>query len=411
MNRVVKKYQKELRCGITTGTCAAAACKAAVEKLLFENVADEVTIHTVKGGDVSVPVFDCNRDDTKTPDCAEFMVIKDSGDDPDVTNQCEVHVQVFKLEREQEDMLCDWLEQESSSKSVPDRNYFTEETAPHIFLFGGVGIGTVTRDGLEQKVGQPAINVTPRHMILSVAKELCDLAEYEGYLKIVVSIPNGEELAKRTFNARLGIEGGLSILGTTGIIEPMSERAIIDTIEAQIRQLSIQGVKHLLVTPGNYGQGYVQNYMGCSLENSIKCSNYIGDTMDLAISYGMESLVLVGNVGKLAKLAAGIMNTHSKVADGRCEVFATHAALCGASVLQLEEIMNSVTTEEILVKLQEWHLFDEVMERICQKIEEVLEHRIGGKMQFGVYVFSEKLGFVGKTKGADQAFSLWKENS
>lgn len=398
MEQVMRKYQKNLRCGITTGTCAAAAAKAAATRLLLLEDIDQVLVKVKGEVELQVPVFISDRNqenrenERKTEGenkrrFAEYMVIKDSGDDPDVTNHAKVYANIEKLD----------LPYDAGLET------FVDEQFPKLYLCGGVGIGIVTKVGLEQKVGQPAINVVPRSMIFRAVQEVVDQSEYEGYLRITISIPEGVELAQRTFNPKLGIEGGISVLGTTGILEPMSEKAIVDTIETEIRQLSAQGMKHLLVTPGNYGQGYVQNYMGMSLSHSVKCSNYIGDTIDLAISYGMETFVLVGNVGKLVKLAAGIMNTHSRVADGRCEVFATHLALCGGTKEQIQSVMESVTTEDILVKLEEWNLLENVMASICQKIEEVLEHRIAGKMCFGVFIFSEKMGFVGKTKDADEA--------
>lgn len=377
MEQFVRKYQKELRCGITTGTCAAAAAGAAATRLLFGNRQEEVSLLTPKGIRIFVPVQEISLTDTE----CEYMVIKDSGDDPDVTNQAEIRTGIRKLSKRDE---------------VSDKA-FTDERYPGLYLDGGVGIGRVTQRGLEQQIGQAAINVVPRDMIFQMVDEVRREALYEGKLQITVSIPEGLELSKRTFNPRLGIEGGLSVLGTSGIIEPMSERAIVDTIETQIRQLYAKGEKRLLVTPGNYGQGYVSEYLGLNLEDSIKCSNYIGDTIDLAVSYGMKEFLLVGNIGKLVKLAAGIMNTHSRVADGRCDIFVAHAALCGADREQLGQIMDSVTTEEILSLLENWGLKEAVMKGILGRIEEYMNHRIGGKMKFGVMIFSEKTGFLGET--------------
>lgn len=382
MDQYVKKYQKDLRCGITTGTCATAAARACAMQLLLGIEQCEQKIQTPKGTIVLVPVSMQYIDNQK----AEYMVLKDSGDDPDVTNGAKVLVTLEKLAKG--DNVSEYV--------------FTDEAHKGLFLDGGKGIGRVTKAGLEQRIGQAAINVVPRKMIFEAVEEVRKMAEYVGNLQITVSMPEGEELAKRTFNGRLGIEGGLSILGTSGILEPMSEKAIVDTIETQIRQLTRNGKKELLVTPGNYGQGYVSEYLGFDLSDSIKCSNYIGDTIDLAISYGVTDFLLVGNIGKLVKLAGGIMNTHSKIADGRADIFMANAALCGANREQLLVIRDCITTEEMLEQLQKFGIKDAVVEKICQRIEEYVGHRVGEKMRFGVILFSEKYGYLGETSGSSK---------
>lgn len=382
MKEYITKNQKQLKCGITTGTCAAAAAKAAAERLLLGIDERAVFIHTPKGMTVEVAVS-CVEISEKR---AEYRVQKDSGDDPDVTDQAWIHVCVEKAGDGQRTM----------------KEAFRNERYPNLYLEGGCGVGRVTKEGLEQRIGQPAINAVPRSMIFQAAGEVCELAEYEERLLITVSVPEGEKLAEHTFNPRLGITGGISILGTSGILEPMSEKAIVDTIETQIRQMQALGEERLLVTPGNYGQGYAGEYLGLDLEKSIKCSNYIGATLDLAISYQMKYFLLVGNIGKLVKLAAGIMNTHSKTADARCEIFAVHTVLCGGSQKMAEQIMTCINTDEILSCLEEWGLRENVMQSICGKIEEHIAHRVGDSMQFGVILFSEKFGYLGQTKGAKE---------
>lgn len=311
MEYFVTKNQKKLRCGITTGTCAAAAAKAAAVMLLLGQKCHDVSIHTPKGVDTSVPVFFISATEEK----AVFMVKKDSGDDPDVTNHAEIYVGVERVSGDEECI----------------NTSFCDGRFPNLMLDGGIGVGRVQRDGMEQKPGQAAINVVPREMIFRAVSEVCELAEYTAKLFILVEVPQGEELAKRTLNPRLGITGGISILGTSGILEPMSEQAIVDTIEAEIVQFSALDSRNLLVTPGNYGQKYISEYLHLDLKQSVKCSNYIGETIDLAVTYGMENFLLVGNIGKLVKLAAGIMNTHSKIADARGEILAVHTVLCGGS--------------------------------------------------------------------------------
>ncbi len=389
MEQYVRKNQKRLRCGITTGTCAAAAAKAAAALLLTGIKKENVIVRTPKDIDVAVPVFLSGQSQEK----AEFMVVKDSGDDPDVTDRAEIYVAVEMLKEGKE----------------LQETVFQDENCRDLYLDGKEGIGRVTKEGLEQRIGQAAINRVPRAMIFAAVEEIRELAEYKGRLLITVSIPEGKELAKRTFNPKLGIEGGISVLGTTGILEPMSEKAIVDTIEAQIRQLSARGKKRLLVTPGNYGQGYVPEYLCRELADSVKCSNYIGETIDLAVSYGMETMLLVGNMGKLVKLAAGIMNTHSKVADARCEIVALHTVLCGGSSEMAHRIMRCVNTEEMLSLLTEWKLKEAVMKSICIKIGEHVSERAGGKLKTGVMVFSEHYGFLGQTEGTEEILNRYRE--
>ena len=296
MEEYVIKNQKKLRLGITTGTCSAAAAQAAAMQLLLGVESHAVTLRTPKGMTVSVPVYLLESDSRK----ASYKVVKDSGDDPDVTNGTDVCVTVAYAKQRVR-------EQTDGSR---DRSCaFTSESFPYLTLDGGIGIGRVMKEGLEQAVGQAAINRVPRQMIFAAVADVCEKANVCEPLHITVWMPEGETLAKRTFNPKLGIEGGLSVLGTSGILEPMSEQAIVATIETEIRQLHAVGEEKVLVTPGNYGQAYASEYLGLDLAKSVKSSNYIGDTIDLAISYGMKDFLLVGNIGKLVKLAAGIFNT------------------------------------------------------------------------------------------------------
>lgn len=404
MEDFVFKNQKKLRKGITTGTCAAAAAKAAAAYLLWGIQKEQVQIMTPSGKLLKVPVslvdpslkaMDSADDFNKSRDDAEFMVIKDSGDDPDVTDQAEIHVTLKKV----------------NESFQPVKGMFRDEQNPCLFLDGGIGVGRVTKEGLEQPVGAAAINTVPRAMIFGAVDEVCRLAEFEGRLLITVSVPRGESLAKKTFNPMLGIEGGISILGTSGILEPMSEKAIVDTIETLIRQQNAMGKTDLLVTPGNYGQSYVAKYLDLPLESSIKCSNYVGDTIDLAISYGMKNFLLVGNLGKLVKLGAGIMNTHSKTADGRFEILSVHTVLCGGDREMVKSLMECITTDQALELLEQWDLKEAVMNSLCQKIEEHLERRSRGEIRCAVILFSEKYGFLGQTSHGEELLEHFRTNT
>ena len=395
MEEYVIKNQKKLRLGITTGTCSAAAAQAAAMQLLLGVESHAVTLRTPKGMTVSVPVYLLESDSRK----ASYKVVKDSGDDPDVTNGTDVCVTVEFVKQR----VC---EQKDGSQ---DRSCaFTSESFPYLTLDGGIGIGRVTKEGLEQAVGQAAINRVPRQMIFAAVADVCEKANVCEPLHITVWMPEGETLAKRTFNPKLGIEGGLSILGTSGILEPMSEQAIVATIETEIRQLHAVGEEKVLVTPGNYGQAYASEYLGLDLAKSVKSSNYIGDTIDLAISYGMKDFLLVGNIGKLVKLAAGIFNTHSKVADGRGEIFAVHAAMAGAGANVVQEIYNCINTDRMLDVVEREGLREDVMQSILAAIEKHVDDRIGDAMRFGVIVFSEKYGYLGQTSDADKVLDVFR---
>ncbi len=424
MEEYVIKNQKKLRLGITTGTCSAAAAQAAAMQLLLGVENHAVTLRTPKGMTVSVPVYLIESDSRK----ASYKVIKDSGDDPDVTNGTDVCVTVEYVQQSVREQTKGRVKPDGSvgirgskkssgrvemglrcnNHESQDRSCaFTSESFPYLTLDGGIGIGRVTKEGLEQAVGQAAINRVPRQMIFDAVADVCEKANVCEPLHITVWMPEGETLAKRTFNPKLGIEGGLSVLGTSGILEPMSEQAIVATIETEIRQLHAVGEEKVLVTPGNYGQAYASEYLGLDLAKSVKSSNYIGDTIDLAISYGMKDFLLVGNIGKLVKLAAGIFNTHSKVADGRGEIFAVHAAIAGAGANVVQEIYNCINTDRMLDVLEREGLREAVMQSILAAIEKHVDGRIGDTMRFGVIVFSEKYGYLGQTSDAERELNKW----
>ena len=181
-----------------------------------------------------------------------------------------------------------------------------------IEIDGGEGIGRVTKPGLDQNVGSAAINSTPRRMITEELQQVCEDNRYTGGLKVIISAPAGNEIAKRTFNSRLGVVGGISILGTTGIVEPMSEEALIDSIALEIRQRKALGDSRLILTPGNFGADFLKSVYGIDSGKIVKCSNYVGKALEAAVDAGFSQVLLAGHIGKFVKLSSGIMNTHSK---------------------------------------------------------------------------------------------------
>lgn len=367
LERYVYKDNKKLRCGYTTGSCATAATKAAANMLLGNGKLNTIEIITPKGVELKLEVCDIKIGENYVS-CA---IQKDAGDDADVTDKILVYAEV---------------------KKIPSG----------IVIDGGVGVGRVTKKGLDQAVGAAAINSTPRKMIYNVLVEACEHWAYEGGLEAIISIPQGIELAKKTFNPRLGIEGGLSILGTSGIVEPMSEAALVDTIKTELRMLKAQHLDCIIATPGNYGESFISNCLKLDLDKSVKCSNFIGDTIDMAFEYQFKGLLIIGHIGKLVKLGAGIMNTHSKWADGRMEVLCSCALLAGADITVLKKIMACVTIDEALELLEKEALLSASMEVLMEKINNHLQHRAFEGLMIGAVVFSNQYGLLGKTEKADE---------
>ena len=363
---------KRMRCGYTTGTCAAAAARAAAELLLHDVLVPAVTVSTPAGIDAVVEIEEHNAGDT----WAECAVRKDAGDDPDVTDGALVYARVE---------FCD---------------------EPGIQVDGGVGVGRVTREGLDQPVGAAAINSTPRRMIAEQVAEAAD-ADERGLL-VTISIPAGVELAAKTFNPRLGIEGGISVLGTSGIVRPMSEDALIASIELEMKTLRARDVTDLLVVPGNYGRDFACGQLQLNMDEAVSCSNYFGATIDAANVLGFERMLIVGHIGKMAKVAGGIMNTHSRVADCRVEVLAAHAALAGASQEAVSAIMDAATTDAALEVMRSCGLADKAMESLMNSLADKLTHRAAGALQIEAIVFSNVYGMLGKTLGADELAVHWQ---
>lgn len=366
-NSEVWVEQKKMRTGYTTGSCAAAAAKAAVCMLLSGEVIQQVRLMTPKGVELDLEVEQIQRRQHGVR-CA---VRKDSGDDPDVTNGIYVYAEVRK------------------------------EPEPGIYLDGGEGIGRITKKGLEQPVGAAAINRVPRQMILEAVKEQSIRYGYQGGLSVIISAPEGKKLAAKTFNPRLGIENGISILGTSGIVEPMSEKALTDTIFLEMKMLKENGIDRCCVVPGNYGRDFLAEQLGVDTDQAVKCSNYIGETIDAAVNLEMRSLLLIGHIGKLIKVAAGVMNTHSRQADCRMEVLAAYAAAEGASAECVQAILSCITTTEALELSKEKGILSGVMERVMERIDFHLRHRAGGSLQVEAIVFSTEDGILGKTKRAE----------
>ena len=357
-----------MKYGFTTGSCAAAASGAAAYMLLTGKTKTDITVETPSGRIFKAAILDIKRSENSVS-CA---VIKTAGDDPDITDGALIYSEV----------------------SIRESGFSID---------GGKGVGRVTRPGLDQPVGAAAINHVPREMIEKKVSEVCSFTGYSGGLKIIISVPEGERLAEKTFNPKLGIAGGISILGTSGIVEPMSERAFIETIRLELKQKRAEGERRAVISPGNYGREFMKKSYGFDLDRSVKCGNFIGLTVDMAKEEGFAELLLVGHIGKLIKVAGGIMNTHSREADCRMEILASLGLLCGADGGTARSILRCALTDEAVEILDEAGIKQAVMnmavERICGNLERRTE-----KMKIECMMFSNKFGELGKSREAEKWF-------
>lgn len=302
------KEGKSLRCGYTTGSCGAGAAKAAAIMLEKKEIINYVGIDTPAGIRLKLEVSNQKLED----EYASCSIIKDGGDDPDVTDGMEIFAKVFKRKDGQ------------------------------VIIDGGTGIGRIKRKGLFGEIGDAAINPVPRQMIEKEVKEVSN----DGY-DVLIYAPKGEEISKKTYNKNIGVEGGISIIGTKGIVYPMSDDALLKTIYMEVDIVEEKyGKDNIILVPGNYGEKMVEelNMAG----GKVKVSNFIGDSLLYIYNKGFKYITLIGHIGKFSKLSLGVFNTHSRVCDGRMEAFIYYLALRGASMEIIHKIMNTITAEEAL---------------------------------------------------------------
>lgn len=321
---------KTLRTGITTGTCAAAAAKAYALYLRDGSCPDSVSVRNPEGHVFNVNVF--REGDS-------FGVIKDSGDDIcDITNGIKVFVRLEIIHGHDE-----------------------------IIFAAGHGVGTVTLPGLKVKVNEPAINPVPRKMIELAVRDVIP----KGAFKVIISVPNGEELAKKTFNPRLGITGGLSILGTTGIVKPMNESALLESLSLELNMIRSLGFDEIYITFAGTGEKFLRHRFNLASRNVIQSGNYIGHVLDEAVRLNFTHAVIFGHPGKLLKVAAGNFNTHNRISDGRLEALCTQLALLGASRSIIERVYHSNTTNEAISIVNSggyngvWNVLAGIVSRKC----------------------------------------------
>ena len=358
---------KQLKGGYTTGACLAAGARAAAMLLQGEDPGDKVEITALDGTPLQIPIHSVEM----LPDAARVEIVKDAGDDPDITNGMLVYSTV-------------------------------EQIDSGIAICGGRGVGKVTKAGLACRPGDWAINPTPRRMIREALQETADRLGYTGGFRVTISLPDGERLARKTFNPRLGIVGGLSILGTSGIVEPMSEQALVDTIHTEMDARRAAGNRHLLAFFGNYGVDFSRDTLHLDVSQRVTISNYVGEMLDYAVYKGFYDVLLIGHVGKLVKVGQGIMNTHSRCADGRTTLLALTAMLQGADAAVGKAVYDSITTDEALRILQEHQLLESVMAAVCDKIEYYMNQRVHQQLVTGAVMFSNVYGVLGYTSQAKQ---------
>ncbi len=361
---------QKLRCGYTTGSCAAAAAKAAALVLVQGIASKEATITLPDDQELTIPVIKvtCNGSE------AAAFVVKDAGDDPDVTDGLTIIAKVCLQ-------------------------------PGGIVLQGGRGIGKVTKPGLSVAVGKPAINPVPSTMI---KQEMDKVIQGKSGALVTIEAPGGEDLAAKTLNPRLGIMGGISILGTSGIVRPMSEDAYQRSLVPQIDQAVALGYRHLVLTPGRMGANKAEE-LGFPEDAIVQTSNFIGTMLEESARKDLDGIILLGHVGKLLKVAAGIFHTHSRLADARRETLAAHAALLGAGRELVKEIMELNTAEESVVLLQREGL-EEVYTSVASMASRRAEEFCGHKLKVGTILYSFSSGILGSDRPAEEIGEVlgWK---
>ena len=374
-----------MRYGFTTGSCAAAAAKAATYMLLTGKEKSEICIKTPKGIDYEAKIVDTSRSE-KSVRCS---VIKDGGDDPDVTTGAHIIAEVAITSPDE-------YAADINGKNVK------------IVIDGGIGVGRVTKPGLDQPVGEAAINHVPREMIEKEVREVCEVCDYKGTLYVTISVPEGEKIAKQTFNPRLGIVGGISILGTSGIVEPMSDEGWKKSLSLELEMKREQGLDKIILVPGNHGEEFIQNELGLDMKYVVRMSNFVGYMLMEAKRLGYKKLLLAGHIGKFIKVAAGIFQTHSKVADARNEIMISNLALMGAPVELLKQIDECVTAEGA-VEIIDQSEYTGVYEILCNKCRDRVKQHLGDdSIDVGVYMFRMDKSYLGKSDNADSIVEVFK---
>jgi len=378
LEKYIVQNGKKLRYGYTTGSTTAGACKSAVEIYFNKENLSTIEIETPKGWDL---ILDVEKTEIGIENGIKFVktsIIKDAGDDPDATDKIEIFAKVKEV-----DEILETKENFINSSRT-------------ISILGGVGVGKVTKKGLQVEIGKPAINPVPQKMIFHEVEKVLPKGKK---IEITIDIPEAVEIGKKTFNPKLGIIGGISILGTTGIVKPMSEEAFKDSILLELKiSLEENPRDTVIITPGNYGKKFLVDKLGVNSKEILVMSNFMGFILDNIHMLGVKKIILVGHIGKLIKVAGGIFHTHSKISDGRMEILGANALLCGEAPSDVIKIINSNTTEEGLSYLK----LEKTNKAIAKKIKEKCEKRMFEEVEVEVLTFSFDYGELARTEGFDK---------
>ncbi len=354
---------KKLRYGYTTGSSATAATKAALMYLLDDGKHDipEVTIKLPSGNSLTINVNSLEKKENSVL----ASVIKDGGDDPDVTHGLEIYSKVR-------------LRNDSK-----------------INIFGGTGVGKVTKKGLPVAPGNSAINPVPLKMIRETVEEILP----EGFgADVEISVPKGEETAKKTLNAKLGIIGGISILGTTGIVKPMSEESWKASLAIELKMaLENAGNGEAIFLFGNRGKQYLSDNFDDNTSQAIVISNFVGYMFDRACEFEAKKIYFIGELGKFVKVAGGIFHTHSRVSDAKMEILTANALLVGESTENMKKIMASNTTEEATKYIEKTEVYNLLAEKAKQKCEEYCR-RNGWELEVETLIISAEKEVLGNSR-------------
>lgn len=352
---------KKLRSGYTTGSCAAAGTKAVLLFLLEKIISTNVLIKALSGEELHIPIKGIQ---TAENGDVWAEVIKDAGDDPDITNGTSIFTKV-KL-----------------------------NDCGDVRFFAGKGIGKITKAGLAIPVGEPSINPGPRQMMQNVVHEL--LPEGQG-CDITISIPAGEKLAKHTLNPYLGVEGGISIIGTTGVVHPMSEEGFKNSLTPQIDVAQHAGYSMQVFVPGKIGENIAVS-LDLPPQSIVQTSNFIGFMLEYAADKGLDAVLLLGHMGKLIKVSAGNFYTHSKISDARLETIAAYSAFLGMTQPGIKDILACTTTEAAMIVVNKYHLADKLYQLLCERASTRAMQHVYQKLKVGTIMATLK----GKILGMDE---------
>ncbi|EGT5081451.1 TPA: cobalt-precorrin-5B (C(1))-methyltransferase [Clostridioides difficile] len=398
-----KKYRR----GYTTGSCATGASKAAVYMLITKNRINTINIDTPKGIPLLLKVNNINISDT----FVECSIKKDGGDDIDATHTMDIYARaeiVAKNDKNKGYLTLKDIDSLSTNSECKSELY------KFIRVYGGTGIGVVTKKGLSVDVGKPAINPTPLKMINHEIRKLIgdnfeSILGNDKVLKITIFAPQGETVAKKTFNPRLGIVGGISIIGTTGIVEPMSDEGWKKSLSIELQMKKEQGLDKIILVPGNHGEQFIREKLNLDIKYVVRVSNFIGYMIKEAQRIGYKKILMAGHIGKFIKVSAGIFNTHSKVADARSEILVANLALMGARYEFLNKINQCVTTEEAveLINNSEYREVYNILSNKCKERVKQYLNEDSDDIDVEVIIFSMDKSLLGKSDNTDDLVEVF----